>query len=67
MSDFDALLLALLALAGLAAGLAIVGVLTVKVDLKRPAPSQPRRTSHKQPPQTQPVAEGDPWNPEPPF
>ena len=34
MGDFDALLLAVLAVIGLAAGLAIVGVLTV--TLKRP-------------------------------
>ncbi len=67
MGDFDALLLAVLAVIGLAAGLALAGVLVVKVDLKRPTPSQPRR-NRKQPPE--PETERDPWAPgddEPPF
>jgi hypothetical protein len=66
MTDFYALLLADLALAGLTAGLAMAGVLVVKVDLKRPVPSQPRK--RRQPKDPREDAPGDPWNPdEPPF
>jgi hypothetical protein len=66
VGDFDALLLAVLAVIGLAAGLALAGVLVVKVDLKRPTPTQPRR--RKQTPPAEADAERDPWDPdEPPF
>ena len=61
VSDFDALLAACMVLAVLGALMAWRGLL--KVELKRPAQSQPRR----RPPRPPRSGEQDPWEPEPPF